>query len=177
MAIELFATVGYHATSVAEIGARTDLQPGALYYHIKSKEELLWEILRRYVEKALDGAQQVTAMDLDPVEKLGQLIDVHIRIIAKHRREVLIQVRDADALSADHMAQLQELRQQVQDCWESVLDEGYRAGLFTRSNRIVANGLLGMVNSISQWYRPRRGATADEIAREFRAMVIDGLAR
>ncbi|MFE3000924.1 TetR family transcriptional regulator [Nocardia sp. NPDC059246] len=177
VAIGLFATVGYHATSVAEIGTRTDLQPGALYYHIKSKEELLWEILRRYTEKALAGAQRVTAMDVDPVEKLGQLIDVHVGIIARHRREVLIQVRDADALSAEHMAQLQELRQQIQDCWEGVLEEGYRAGRFTRANRIVANGLLGMVNSVSQWYRPRRGATADEIAREFRAMVIEGLAR
>ncbi|MCP2317709.1 transcriptional regulator, TetR family [Nocardia amikacinitolerans] len=177
MAIELFSTVGYHATSVAEIGNRTDLQAGALYYHIKSKEELLWEILRRYTEKALAGAQRVVATDSTPVEKLGQLIDSHVRIIARHQSEVLIQMRDADALSDEHMRQLQSLRQEVQDCWESVLEEGYRAGELTRGNRIVANGLLGMVNSVSQWYRPRRGESVDEIAREFRAMVIDGLAR
>ncbi|WP_245668608.1 TetR/AcrR family transcriptional regulator [Nocardia xishanensis] len=177
MAIELFSTVGYHAASVAEIGNRTDLQAGALYYHIKSKEELLWEILRRYTEIALAGAQRVVAMDADPVEKLGKLIDVHVGIIARHRREVLIQLRDAEALSAEHMRQLQALRQEVQDCWEGVLEDGYRAGALTRANRIVANGLLGMVNSLPQWYRPRRGQSIDEIAREFRAMVIDGLAR
>ncbi|UGT55107.1 TetR/AcrR family transcriptional regulator [Nocardia asteroides] len=177
MAIELFAAVGYHATSVAEIGSRTDLQPGALYYHIKSKEELLWEILRRYTEKALEGARRVASTDADPVDKLGQLIDVHVAIILRHRSEVLIQIRDADALSSEHAARLQALRQGVQDCWETVLEEGYRAGKFTRSNRIVVNSLLGMVNSISQWYRPRSGSNAEEIARELRATIIDGLAR
>lgn len=177
VAIELFSAVGYHAASVAEIGNRADLQAGALYYHIKSKEELLWEILRRYTEKALEGARQVVAMDATPVEKLGRLIDAHVRIIARHQPEVLIQLRDADALNAEHMRRLLELRQEVQDCWEGVLEEGYRVGELTRANRIVANGLLGMVNSVAQWYKPRRGQSVDEIAEEFRAMVIDGLAR
>ncbi|MGW6728012.1 TetR/AcrR family transcriptional regulator [Nocardia sp. NPDC055029] len=177
MAIELFSTVGYHATSVAEIGNRTDLQPGALYYHIKSKEELLWEILRSYTEKALAGAQRVVAADVAPLEKLGRLIDVHVSIIARHRREVLIQMRDADALSVEHMRELQVLRQAVQECWEGVLEEGYRVGELTRASRIVANGLLGMMNSVAQWYRPGRGQGVDEIAAEFRGMVIDGLAR
>ena len=177
VAIELFSTVGYHATSVSEIGNRTELQPGALYYHIKSKQELLWEILRRYTEKALAAAQQVVATDAPPVEKLGQLIDAHLRIIARHQREVLIQMRDADALGPNYMRQLQALRQEVQDCWEGVLEEGYRAGELTRANHIVANGLLGMVNSVAQWYRPRPGQGVDAIAEEFRAMVIGGLAR
>jgi AcrR family transcriptional regulator len=177
VAIELFSEVGYHATSVAEIGNRTDLQAGALYYHIKSKEELLWEILRRYTEKALAAAQRVVATDASPTEKLGQLIDVHVAIIARHRREVLIQLRDADALNAEHMRQLQALRQEVQECWESVLEAGYGAGELTRANRIVANGLLGMMNSVAQWYRPRRGHSVDEISQELRAMVIEGLAR
>ncbi|MFI6953404.1 TetR/AcrR family transcriptional regulator [Nocardia sp. NPDC050408] len=177
MAIELFSTVGYHATSVAEIGNRTNLQPGALYYHIKCKEELLWEILRRYTMKALAGAQRVVAAEATPVEKLGQLIDAHVRIIVRHQREVLVQMRDADALSAEHMRQLQALRQEVQDCWEGVLEQGYRAGELTRANRIVANGLLGMMNSVAQWYRPGRGQRIDEIVGEFQAMVIDGLGR
>lgn len=177
VAIELFSEVGYHATSVAEIGNRTDLLAGALYYHIKSKEELLWEILRRYTEKALAGAQQVVATEATPTDKLRQLIDVHVGIIARHRHEVLIQLRDADALNAEHKRQLQALRQDVQDCWEDVLEAGYRAGELTRANRIVANGLLGMLNSVSQWYQPRRGHSVDEISREFQAMILDGLAR
>jgi TetR/AcrR family transcriptional regulator, cholesterol catabolism regulator len=175
VAIELFSEIGYHATSVAEIGARTDLQPGALYYHIKSKEDLLWEILRRYTEEALAGARRVIGSDDGPVTKLEQLIDVHVAIIVEHRREVLIQMRDADALNEQHARQLLALRQEVQDCWEQVLVAGHRSGEFVRANRIVANGLLGMMNSISQWYKPQHGYAVDDIAAQFKGMVLQGL--
>jgi AcrR family transcriptional regulator len=177
VAIELFSTRGYHATSVSEIGERTGLRPGALYYHIKSKEDLLWEILESYTEEALAGARQVVTTDVSAVEKLGLLIDGHVRTIARHRREVLIQLRDADALTAEHHEELQAMRHEVQRCWEGVLDEGYRAGEFARSNRIVASGLLGMLNSVAQWYHPGPGQSVDTIAEELRAMVVDGLTR
>lgn len=176
VATDLFAADGFHATTVADIGARSDLQPGALYYHIKSKEELLWEILRRYTEMALAGASRVASTRNSPVEKLGELIDVHIDIITRHRREVAIQMRDADALSPEHSVQLQALRQGVQDCWERVLEEVSALHKTARTKRIVANGLLGMVNTVAMWYRPERGDTPAEIARLFRRMVIDGLA-
>jgi TetR/AcrR family transcriptional regulator, cholesterol catabolism regulator len=175
VAVQLFAEIGYHATSVAEIGARTDLQPGALYYHIKSKEGLLWEILRRYTEEALAGARRVIGTDGDPVAKLQMLIDVHVAIIVEHQREVLIQMRDSDALNEDHARQLLTLRQEVQDCWEQVLEDGRRSGEFNRAGRIVANGLLGMLNSISQWYKPGHGYDAENIAAEFKGMVLEGV--
>lgn len=174
---QLFAEKGFHATSVADIGAMSDLRAGGLYYHIGSKEGLLWEILRRYTEKALAGAERIADSDSDPVSKLGELIDFHVRTIAEHRRDVLIQLRDADALSGENAARLHVLRERVQDCWERVLDEGYRAGTLTQGNRVVANGLLGMVNMMPLWYRPERGDTPESVARQFRAMVLDGLVR
>ncbi|HEV7534001.1 MAG TPA: helix-turn-helix domain-containing protein, partial [Acidimicrobiia bacterium] len=45
-ALELFADKGFHGTGVAEIGERARVQRGALYFHIGSKEELLWEVIR-----------------------------------------------------------------------------------------------------------------------------------
>jgi len=65
-AIELFAARGFHATSVADIGQRVGLKPGALYYHIGSKEDLLWLILRDYTTAALTGAEQIVASPVDP---------------------------------------------------------------------------------------------------------------
>jgi hypothetical protein len=47
----------------------------------------------------------------------------------------------------------------------------------TVANRIIANRLLGRMNSTPFWYRPERGDTAMKIARRLREMVIDGLSR
>jgi TetR/AcrR family transcriptional regulator, cholesterol catabolism regulator len=174
-AIELFAAKGFHAASVADIGASADVQPGALYYHIRSKQELLWEILRRYTEQALQGAEAIKTADLDPVDKLRKLIGFHVEIIVEHRREVAIQVRDGGALTGHRAAELQALRYKVQDCWQRVLDDGHQTGRIRSADRAVVNGLLGMVNMIYLWYRPEAGDTVESIADHYCAMVLDGL--
>ena len=175
-AVELFAAKGFHGTSVADIGASADVQPGALYYHIRSKQELLWEILRRYTEQALQGAEAIKTADLDPVDKLRKLIGFHVGIIAEHRREVAIQVRDGGALTGHRAAELQTLRDNVQECWQRVLDDGHRADRLRSADRAVVNGLLGMVNMLYLWYRPEKGDTVESIVNQFCAMALDGLA-
>jgi AcrR family transcriptional regulator len=173
-ATELFARDGYHATSVAQISAAAGIQTGALYHHIKSKEEVLWEILRRYTGKALAAATSVTASGDDPVVKLSRLIDIHVEVIVGHRREVAIQTRDAAALNPEHSVQLQALRQGVQDCWEGVAARCW-PDKRPPEVRVVASGLLGMLNSLWYWFRPERGDTAEGIARQLRDIVIAGL--
>lgn len=174
-AIELFAARGFHATSVADIGQRVGLKPGALYYHIGSKEDLLWLILRDYTTAALTGAEQIVASPVDPAAKLRALIEFHVQTIAGHRREVLIQMRDADALSGEHAEELQALRRRVQAYWQEVLDEGYRGGQLRSADRTIVNALLGMLNMVATWYRPERGDSAQSAAEQISAMILHGL--
>jgi TetR/AcrR family transcriptional regulator, cholesterol catabolism regulator len=176
VAMDLFAANGFHGTSVSDIGTQSGLQPGALYYHIGSKEELLWRILSRYTEDALEVAEGIAASDRDPVDKLRELIKFHVRTIAEHRREVMIQLRDASALTGDHATRLQALRRRFQKCWERVLAEGYKAGTLRQADRFAVNGLLGMVNMMALWYRPGRDSPK-RIAEQFCTMVLDGLIR
>jgi AcrR family transcriptional regulator len=56
-AAQCFAKSGYDATSMRDIAKHTDLLAGSLYYHFKSKEELLCAVheegVRRIKEKVL----------------------------------------------------------------------------------------------------------------------------
>jgi hypothetical protein len=153
------------------------LRSSSLCYDIRSKHESLWEILRRYTEYALRGAEAIAAADLDPLDKLRELIGFHVGIIAEHRQAVAIQVRDSGALTGARAAELQILRDKVQGCWQRVLDDGYQAGRFRSADRAVVNGLLGMVNVLYLWYRPEKGDTVESIADQFCAMALDGLVR
>src|SRR5436309_3637837 len=49
IAARLFAENGYHGTGIAELGEAVGLGKGALYHHIGSKEDLLYEISSRHV--------------------------------------------------------------------------------------------------------------------------------
>ncbi|MBF6300188.1 TetR family transcriptional regulator [Nocardia amamiensis] len=173
-AIDLFAEKGFHGTGVAEIGERADVQRGALYYHIGSKEELLWQILRDYIQLMLLDAEQIAAGPDDPIAKLRKLIHSHVRLIIRHQREVAIQLRDVGALTGDRAAELQDLRDRVQRCWQRVIDAGHAEGLLRTDDHVVTNSVLGMLNMVTFWYRPHGDRSPGEIAEILATTLLDG---
>ncbi|MFI6365414.1 TetR/AcrR family transcriptional regulator [Nocardia sp. NPDC050630] len=174
-AVELFAEQGFHGTGVAEIGDRAGVQRGALYYHIGSKEELLWQILRAYIQLMLTDAQRISRSTDDPIVKLRKLIHSHVGLIIEHRREVAIQLRDVTALTGERGEELQEMRDEIQACWQRVIDAGHAAGVLRTSDHVVTNSVLGMLNMVTFWYRPHGGRSPDEIADIVASTILDGI--
>ncbi|MBU3061903.1 TetR/AcrR family transcriptional regulator [Nocardia sp. NEAU-G5] len=174
-AVELFAEKGFHGTGVAEIGDRAGVQRGALYYHIGSKEELLWEILRDYIQLILDDGERVADSGDDPITQLRNLIQGYVELIVERRREVAIQLRDGSALTGERANELQELRDRVQRCWQRVIDAGCAAGALRTADHVVTNSLLGMLNTVTLWYRPHGERSPAEIADILTATVLDGV--
>ncbi len=173
-ATELFAEKGFHGTGVAEIGSAAGVRGGALYYHIGSKEELLWEILQSYINEMLTEAAHIASINTDPAKRLRTLIGSYVILIVKHRKQVAIQVRDGSALTGERAAQLQQLRDELQRCWQRVFDEGYAAGVFRTADHVVTNAILGMLNMVSVWYRAD-GKSPAQIAKRIADMVLDGV--
>ncbi|MFF9122845.1 TetR/AcrR family transcriptional regulator [Streptomyces sp. NPDC014889] len=61
VALELFAEQGYEKTSLREIAERLDVTKAALYYHFKTKEEILvslFESLTRPMEDLIEWGRQ-----------------------------------------------------------------------------------------------------------------------
>ncbi|MEV4125320.1 TetR/AcrR family transcriptional regulator [Nocardia sp. NPDC049707] len=174
-AMELFAEQGFHGTGVAEIADRAGVRRGALYYHIGSKEELLWQILRDYIQLMLTDARRISRGTDDPIVKLRKLIHSHIGLIIEHRREVTIQLRDVTALNGGRAEELQEMRDAVQACWQRVIDAGHAAGVLRTDDHVVTNSVLGMLNMVTFWYRPHGGHSPDEIADIVASTILDGI--
>src|SRR5262245_65428553 len=75
-AIDCFARYGYQATSVDRIAKAAGVTKGALYYHFKDKEDLLFEAVRNRVsqfERRVIGG--LTPVD-DATAALGHLTRV-----------------------------------------------------------------------------------------------------
>src|SRR5699024_4611127 len=101
VAAEVFAMYGYHGTSVTQLGEAAGLQRGALYYHIGSKEELLYDLSRRHVEEALERGRTVVEAELPPLEKFRALARAHMETVAARQSEVLVVLREMHALTGE----------------------------------------------------------------------------
>jgi AcrR family transcriptional regulator len=175
LAAALFAEKGYHATGVAEIGRVAGIQRGALYYHIRSKEELLFELCKRHVEDAVDFGESVVATDADPEEKLRQLIHRHLRMVAAHQSEIIVSFREMHSLTGTRADYVHELRHRYENVVRAILTEGVEQGRFRSADSVLINGLLGLISYAYLWFNPEGPLSADEIAERFADLALHGL--
>ncbi|MEU8740501.1 TetR/AcrR family transcriptional regulator [Streptomyces halstedii] len=128
VAMELFADQGYDKTSLREIAERLDVTKAALYYHFKTKEDILnslFEVLNRPVEELLAwGAEQPRTLETKqeilvrysdaltaaaPLfrfmqENQATVRDLRIGHTMKHRVMALVDLlKDADAPLSDQV--------------------------------------------------------------------------
>jgi AcrR family transcriptional regulator len=76
-ALELFSSRGYHAVGVDAISERAGITKKTLYYHFKSKEELILAALRFYDERSRNEfMRSVEAKTESPTGRLLAVFDV-----------------------------------------------------------------------------------------------------
>lgn len=176
VAAEIFAEKGYHGTGVAELGDATGLQRGALYYHIKSKEDLLFDLSARHVEEALERGRAVVESNLSPVEKFRELAREHLEVVTSRQAEVTVVLREMHSLTGERAESLKRLRAQYEELFATVLMDGAEAGLFRHPDVLTTHAILGMYNSVHVWFSPRAGLTARALADRLSDVILSGIA-
>lgn len=174
-ATKLFARQGFHGTSVSEIGKAAGVQSGALYYHIKSKDELLWQILISYIQDMHDSTQRTVDAHHSPEERVRAMIHNHITQIVRYRRQVTIELRDRSGLSKPHQEQLQQSRDEVQQLWQDAIEDGVKVGVLRSDDRVITNAVLSMISLVSQWYRARGEHSSEAVADILADLILGGL--
>lgn len=99
VALDLFSTGGFHATSVREMAERLGLTKTAVLYHFPSKQDIvsaLAEPLLRDMEVALEEAVRLE----DPVQRRWAVIEGLLDVWLTHRALLRMQTHDL-ALAAD----------------------------------------------------------------------------
>lgn len=175
IAAELFARNGYHATGMAELSNAVKLGRGTLYYHIGSKEAVLFEISKKQVDSLIDEAQRVVTPLESPPETLRILARNLMRNIASHRAEWTVFFREHSALTGTYRNEIMSSREAYEELWHSVLRDGADKGFFKEFSPVLVKGILGMYNYSYLWINPDGKYTPEEIADQFTETLLDGL--
>ncbi|MFI7388797.1 TetR/AcrR family transcriptional regulator [Streptomyces sp. NPDC049813] len=178
-AAEVFAAQGYDATTVRTIADAAGMLAGSLYYHFDSKESMLEEILRTFLDELWTGYDTVLAAGLGPRQTLEALVTESFREIDRHRSAVAIYQREARRLAGQQrFAFLADSQRRFEVTWLTTLERGvadhaFRADL---DLRLAYRFVRDTVWVAASWYRPGGQHSPEEIARQYLTMVLDGLA-
>jgi AcrR family transcriptional regulator len=174
VAAEVFAEKGYHGAGVAELGERAGIKRGALYYHIGSKEDLLFDLSKRHVEEALERGRAAVESTDDVVEKFRALAREHLRTLAARRPEVIVAEREMHALTGIRARKLKKLRHEYQELFEAVFAAGVEQGVFRTAEPLEVMGILGMLNYTYIWLDPKGAVPVDEVADRLTDVILGG---
>ena len=68
VAAKLFASQGYHSTSIREIAGVLGINQATLYHYFKSKEEILFQLINDALDDAYKTLIDIRKADLPPVD-------------------------------------------------------------------------------------------------------------
>lgn len=176
-AAEIFAQKGFGATSLDDIAETLGATKGALYYHIKNKEEILRLIYLSVLNASEEPLRRITESSLPPHEKLDQAIIHHTAIAANRSPAMTVFYREQHHLTGPFAREIILRKKAYEHYFEQIIIEGQTNGLFTAQldPKIATFGLLGMCNWLSQWYKSGGQYSPKQIADMFVVMIEHGI--
>jgi AcrR family transcriptional regulator len=161
-----FAERGYHATSMRDLAAATAMTPGAIYFHVASKQALLLAVYEEGVQRILDHVEAAVARERDPWVRIEKAVAAHLESIldASAYARVVIRILPTDA--PEICTELTELR----DRYEARFRRYFSAIALPkdRDANVARLALIGAMNWTPVWYK-EGGKTLPMIARELLA--------
>ena len=150
---------------------------GALYYHVKNKEEILRLIYLTVLTASEEPLQHIAEADLSPVEKLRRAVEHQATVAADRSPAMIVFYREHPHLTGPFAKEITLRKKAYERYFEHIIEEGQLAGAFQLNvdPKIASFGILGMCNWLSQWYRPDGQFTHQHIATMFVNMIGNGL--
>ena len=172
---ELFYREGFARSSIRGIGHSAGISSATLYHYFKSKDDLLYEIIKTIGDHLLIILNQTKLEFNDPEERLRQMIFRQVCLLKEKRKELKIYMEEQYQLSG----QLEKIiRQQHRKVYDTYMHELKR---LVKLNKLRINHLptinfviFAMMNWVYRWYKKDQPLPIEEIADMIITILFNG---
>lgn len=157
-ALEVFAERGLADARLEDIAKRAGLSKGTIYLYFANKEELFREVVRGSVIESIARAEAFFESERDPVQALtewtqGYWAWLRSPVFPAMHRMVNSELRNFPDLAQFYATEVIERAQRLV-C--GILERGMEAGVFRRTEPLVASRMLSSIFiSHGLWYHQR----------------------
>jgi AcrR family transcriptional regulator len=169
VAIDLFGNQGYHAVSIRDIAEALGQQPSAIYFHVSSKLDLLFE-LELIGHRMGFGALRDALMDAgsDPREQLAAVARAHMTVHLMHPALARVANREMRALAEDQLREVLAIRAQAEQIFIDVVERGVRMGVFHAANPFLVGKAVGAMGvRLPEWWTPDAPVSRAEVVEQY----------
>jgi AcrR family transcriptional regulator len=148
---------------------------GVIYHHIKSKEQLLYEIIIALIRRINSEFAAVLDSSIPPDKKFRDAARILINHAATNRHEMAVFYREWIWLTGEYHDEVVAALDWYEEGFGLILRDGEAAGQFTHVDPVTAKGILSLFNQTHAWVRPDGPLSANEIADRLSEMVLHGI--
>ncbi|MBN8869747.1 MAG: TetR family transcriptional regulator [Solirubrobacterales bacterium] len=164
-ALNSFAEIGYHATSMRRLAEDAEVQASAVYHWYPNKEALLVSIMDDFLgglnREVLTAVEQFS----DPVDRFAAAVRVHVSYHGLHRRAAFVTDTEVRALTGPARDRVLSIRDNYEQLFYHLITDGIEAGQMScRNPRIATLAILLECTGVAVWFRPEGDMSLAEIA-------------
>jgi AcrR family transcriptional regulator len=175
---EIFYEKGYEATSLQDIASAVGLLKGSVYYYIKTKEDLLYELVTR--AQALWASTLVEDEKAGPApapDRLRAFIRRWMALTAEERKWSMVAEREFTRLTPRRLKTVIENRDRFSAFVKDIIRQGVDDGSFDPDVEVsVATvAVFELMKSSHLWHRASGPLSMYDIGDWYATFVIRGL--
>jgi AcrR family transcriptional regulator len=179
VAARLFAEKGYEETTIREIGDAAGILSGSLYHHFQTKEEMLHELLKRFISMGPEY-QAIVDKGKGARDTLCDMIVLGLKAVVNNPHIVSITVHERKFLARHpSFTYVEDAWRANGKIWYGVLQRGVSDGIFRED--LDLHLLLRMINDLMaaavDWYRPNGRYSINKIIDTQIALILGGIER
>lgn len=176
LVVGVFNERGYEGASMEDLAKASGFTKSTFYHHVSGKEELLRMAVNRALDALSTALDETCAGDGNPSRQLEDAIRRTTEVLIAELPYVtlLLRVRGNTEIERAALARRRAIDSRLATLVKAAVDAGE-----VRNDidpRLVSRLLFGMVNSITEWYRPgarsaSRKSTVDAVV----GLALEGL--
>jgi AcrR family transcriptional regulator len=147
---EQFAQRGYHAVSLAEIGAAAGIVGSGVYRHFSSKSAILVALLEQVMDRLLAQSEHILATEADGGRQLAALVRGQAEFAVYDGYLVRLYQREVHTLPEADRRRLRRLQRHYVEEWVHLLAE-QRPELDDGQARALVHAAIGAIQSVASY--------------------------
>jgi AcrR family transcriptional regulator len=173
-ALALFSRDGYNGVSVRDIVKELDQHPTAIYAHVSSKQELIFELVKLGFTTHRDRvAEALLEAGADPVDQIRALCEAHVRVHLDYPALARVTNRASESLEAEHAEERQRRRSEAARTFQEVVARGQRLGVFADDDPLLlVQAIGGMGSRAPEWWAPDSGVDPEHVVQTFADFAV-----
>jgi AcrR family transcriptional regulator len=171
---DVIARRGFQQASIREIASASGLSLAGLYHYVGGKDELLFMVLDRALDRLLAALEAAWREARSPGERLHALVETHLDFASRDPHALKIVNRDYELLAEPHRSEVAAKRQEYLRRGLAVLRELDRRQRSEEELLSATNLLLGMLNGIGTRPFVRSGRSVRTLASEVASLFLHG---